>query len=95
MAGMTDLIRSAALTHYPEIARSVGLDPNQIREIRTLIRELGSTGSVILSTHILSEVEAICDRVQIMHHGRIVYRDTIAALKDQTSLEDVFAKLTQ
>ena len=48
---------------------TVGLDPNQIREIRTLVRELGGAHSVILSTHILPEVEAICDRVQIMHHG--------------------------
>ena len=60
---------------------TVGLDPNQIREIRALIRELGGAHSVILSTHILPEVEAVCDRVQIMHHGNIVYSDTIAALK--------------
>ncbi|MGZ8229657.1 MAG: ATP-binding protein DrrA1-3 family domain-containing protein, partial [Burkholderiales bacterium] len=45
------------------------------------IRELGGAHSVILSTHILPEVEAICDRVQIMHHGNVVYSDTIAALK--------------
>ena len=60
---------------------TVGLDPNQIREIRALVRELGGSRSVILSTHILSEVEAICERVQIMHHGRVVYSDSIAALK--------------
>jgi ABC-2 type transport system ATP-binding protein len=88
-----------AIAHEPEVVildePTVGLDPNQIREIRALIREVGSTRSVILSTHILSEVEAICDRVQIMHRGRIVYRDTIAALKEEGSLEDVFAKLTQ
>ena len=60
---------------------TVGLDPNQIRDIRALIRELGSAHSVILSTHILPEVEAICDRVQIMHHGKMVYADTIVALK--------------
>ena len=74
-----------AIAHEPEVVildePTVGLDPNQIREIRTLMRELGGSRSVILSTHILSEVEAICDRVQIMHHGRIVYSDTIAALK--------------
>ena len=52
-----------------------------IRDIRALIRELGSAHSVILSTHILPEVEAICDRVQIMHHGKMVYADTIAELK--------------
>jgi ABC-2 type transport system ATP-binding protein len=45
------------------------------------VRTLGGTRSVILSTHILSEVEAVCDRVQIMDHGKIVYSDTISALK--------------
>jgi ABC-2 type transport system ATP-binding protein len=88
-----------AIAHEPEVVildePTAGLDPNQIREIRALLRELGSTRSVILSTHILSEVEAICDRVQIMHHGKIVYRDTIAGLKARSSLEDVFADLTQ
>ena len=74
-----------AIAHEPDVVvldePTVGLDPNQIRDIRTLIRELGGAHSVILSTHILPEVEAICDRVQIMHHGRIVYSDSIAALK--------------
>jgi ABC-2 type transport system ATP-binding protein len=74
-----------AIAHEPDVVvldePTAGLDPNQIRDIRTLVRELGGWRSVILSTHILSEVEAICDRVQIMHHGNIVYSDTIAALK--------------
>ena len=74
-----------AIIHSPDVVvldePTVGLDPNQIREIRALIRELGGAHSVILSTHILPEVEAICDRVQIMHHGELVYGDTIAALK--------------
>lgn len=74
-----------AIVHEPDVIildePTVGLDPNQIRDIRALIRELGSAHSVILSTHILPEVEAICDRVQIMHHGKMVYADTIAALK--------------
>jgi ABC-2 type transport system ATP-binding protein len=74
-----------AIAHEPDVVvldePTVGLDPNQIRDIRTLVRELGGAHSVILSTHILSEVEAICDRVQIMHHGSVVYSDTIAALK--------------
>ncbi len=74
-----------AIVHAPDVVildePTVGLDPNQIREIRGLIRELGGAHSVILSTHILPEVEAVCDRVQIMHHGSIVYSDTIAALK--------------
>jgi ABC-2 type transport system ATP-binding protein len=74
-----------AIVHEPDVLildePTAGLDPNQIREIRLLIRTLGGTRSVILSTHILSEVETICDRVQIMDHGKIVYSDTIAALK--------------
>jgi len=75
-----------AIVHGPDVVvldePTVGLDPNQIREIRSLIRELGGKHSVILSTHILPEVEAVCDRVQIMHHGNLVYSDTISALKD-------------
>jgi len=74
-----------AIVHAPDVVvldePTVGLDPNQIRDIRALIRELGGAHSVILSTHILPEVEAVCDRVQIMHHGELVYSDTIAALK--------------
>jgi len=74
-----------AIVHGPDVVildePTIGLDPNQIREIRGLIRELGGAHSVILSTHILPEVEAVCDRVQILHHGSIVYGDTIAALK--------------
>jgi ABC-2 type transport system ATP-binding protein len=74
-----------AIVHMPDVVvldePTVGLDPNQIRDIRALIRELGGGHSVILSTHILPEVEAVCDRVQIMHHGEIVYSDSIAALK--------------
>jgi ABC-2 type transport system ATP-binding protein len=74
-----------AIVHEPDVLildePTAGLDPNQIREIRLLVRTLGGTRSVILSTHILSEVEAVCDRVQIMDHGKIVYSDTISALK--------------
>ena len=74
-----------AIVHDPDVVildePTVGLDPNQIREIRDLIRELGGEHSVVLCTHILPEVEAVCDRVQILHHGKVVYNDTIAALK--------------
>lgn len=74
-----------AIVHGPDVVildePTVGLDPNQIREIRSLIRELGGKHSVILSTHILPEVEAVCDRVQIMHHGNLVYSDSITALQ--------------
>ncbi len=74
-----------AIVHEPDLVvldePTVGLDPNQIREIRTLIRELADKHAVILSTHILPEVETVCDRVQILHQGQVVYTDTIAALK--------------
>ena len=74
-----------AIVHSPDVVildePTVGLDPNQIREIRSLIRELKSNHSVILSTHILPEVEAVCDRVQILHRGAIVYAGTIEALR--------------
>jgi ABC-2 type transport system ATP-binding protein len=74
-----------AIVHRPDVVildePTVGLDPNQIREIRNLIRELGRDRSVILSTHILPEVESVCDRVQILHRGATVFSDTIAALK--------------
>src|SRR6185503_6262172 len=74
-----------AVIHNPDVVildePTIGLDPNQIREIRSLIRELSGTHSVILSTHILPEVEAVCDRVQILHRGEVVFNDTIAGLK--------------
>ncbi len=74
-----------AIVHQPDVVildePTVGLDPNQIREIRNLIRAIGVSHSVILSTHILPEVESVCDRVQILHHGATVFSDTIAGLK--------------
>ena len=74
-----------AIIHDPNVIvldePTVGLDPNQIREIRSLIRELGDDHSVILSTHILPEVEAICDRVHILHHGKVVFADAIEGLR--------------
>ena len=75
-----------AIIHNPEVVildePTVGLDPIQMREIRTLIRELGGTHSVILSTHILPEVESVCDRVIIMHQGKNVYSGSIKALRE-------------
>jgi len=73
-----------AIIHSPEVVildePTVGLDPIQIREIRKLIRELGGEHSVILSTHILPEVQATCDRVQIINRGELVLNDTIEGL---------------
>jgi gliding motility-associated transport system ATP-binding protein len=88
-----------AIIHNPDIIildePTVGLDPNQMREIRELIRELGASSSVILSTHILSEVESVCDRVNIMHQGQLVLDETLSGLKEKdTNLETVFAQLT-
>lgn len=73
-----------AILHSPPVIildePTVGLDPNQIREMRTLIRDLGREHAVILSTHILSEVQATCDRVQIINRGQLVLNETIANL---------------
>lgn len=73
-----------AIIHSPAVVildePTVGLDPIQIREIRSLIHELGGEHSVILSTHILPEVQATCDRVQIINKGELVLHDTIEGL---------------
>jgi ABC-2 type transport system ATP-binding protein len=78
-----------AIIHSPDVVildePTVGLDPHQIREIRALIRDLSDQHSVILSTHILPEVEAVCDRVQILQRGNIVYHGTIDALRQRRS----------
>ena len=64
---------------------TVGLDPNQIVEIRTLIKNLGKKHTVILSTHILSEVQAVCDRILIINKGKIVADSPTADLLSNTS----------
>lgn len=73
-----------AIVHSPAVVvldePTVGLDPIQIREIRKLMRELGNDHGVILSTHILPEVQAVCDRVQILHEGRLVLDEELAQL---------------
>lgn len=74
-----------AIIHHPMVVvldePTRGLDPIQIRDIRALIKELGGEHSVILSTHILPEVEMVCDRVQIIHQGKLVFSGEIDALK--------------
>lgn len=76
-----------AMIHDPEILildePTSGLDPNQIAEIRKLIRELGREKTVILSTHILPEVEATCDRIFIINKGKLVADGTAENLKKQ------------
>ncbi|HEV2111275.1 MAG TPA: ATP-binding cassette domain-containing protein [Gammaproteobacteria bacterium] len=76
-----------AIVHAPKVVildePTVGLDPIQIREIRALIGELGREHGVMLSTHILPEVQAVCSRVQIIHKGRLVFSDTLADLNER------------
>ena len=78
-----------AMIHDPEILildePTTGLDPNQIVEIRKLIRELGKEKTVILSTHILPEVEATCDRILIINKGKIVADGTAETLRSQAT----------
>jgi ABC-2 type transport system ATP-binding protein len=67
---------AAALLHNPEVLildePTTGMDPNQLAEIRSLIKEVGKDKTVLFSTHILQEVEAICDRVILIHNGKII-----------------------
>jgi ABC-2 type transport system ATP-binding protein len=74
-----------AILHSPAVVildePTVGLDPNQIRDIRALIRELGESHGIILSTHILPEVQATCSRVQIIHQGRLVFSEDMHELE--------------
>jgi ABC-2 type transport system ATP-binding protein len=90
-----------AIIHDPEVLildePTSGLDPNQLTDIRALIKTLGASKTVVLSTHIMQEVEAICDEVIIINKGQIVANATIEELKKQhnhNSLEQIFRKLT-
>lgn len=77
-----------AIIHNPKILildePTIGLDPHQIRQIRDLIKELGRERTIILSTHILPEVEIICNRVIIIHRGKIAAMDTMEKLVQKT-----------
>ena len=88
-----------ALIHNPDVLildePTTGLDPNQLVEIRDLIKNIGKDKTVIFSTHIMQEVEAICDRVVIINRGKIVVDSTLSNLKkDGKAMEDVFRELT-
>jgi ABC-2 type transport system ATP-binding protein len=90
-----------AILHDPQVLildePTSGLDPNQLIGIRQLIRDLGKTKTIILSTHIMQEVEAVCDRVVIINKGSIVADDTLAGLTKKNggkSLENIFIELT-
>ncbi|MEM6841170.1 MAG: ATP-binding cassette domain-containing protein [Bacteroidota bacterium] len=82
-----------AMIHDPEILildePTTGLDPNQIVEIRKLIREIGQAKTVILSTHILPEVEATCDRILIINKGKIVADGTASTLRKQAQGQEI------
>ncbi|MDO8844871.1 ABC transporter ATP-binding protein [Methylicorpusculum sp.] len=82
-----------AILHSPDIIildePTVGLDPIQIREIRSLIRELGQAHGVILSTHILSEVQESCTHVQIIQEGRLILHETIKGLEQHMKMATV------
>lgn len=80
---------AAALIHDPEVLildeATSGLDPNQIIEIREVIKQQGKSKTVLFSSHILQEVEAICDRVIIIHKGLLVADDKLSNLQKQNS----------
>jgi ABC-2 type transport system ATP-binding protein len=87
-----------ALLHDPEVLvmdePTAGLDPNQIREFRRSIRDLASTKTVLISTHILREVEVTADRILLIHSGRLVFDGTPGELGHDGSLEEPFYRLT-
>ena len=90
-----------AIIHDPEVLildePTTGLDPNQIIGIRQLIRDLGKTKTVVFSTHIMQEVEAICNQVVIINKGKLVANDSLEGLKGlypAKSLEEIFVTLT-
>ena len=89
-----------ALLHNPEVLildePTTGLDPNQLIEIRDLIKKVAKENgkTVLLTTHIMQEVEAICDRVIILNKGKLIHDKSIKETLKETSLENLFAKLT-
>lgn len=88
-----------ALLHDPDVLildePTAGLDPNQIREVRKMIRELGQTKTILLSTHILQEVEAMCNRVIFINEGRLIFDGTPQQLaQEHENLDERFHQLT-
>jgi ABC-2 type transport system ATP-binding protein len=83
-----------ALIHDPPVLildePTIGLDPRQIIEIRSLIKTLGGKRTIVLSTHILPEVSQVCDKVVIINDGRVVLEDTLANVTRGRTLEEVF-----
>ncbi|MBP5995006.1 MAG: gliding motility-associated ABC transporter ATP-binding subunit GldA [Crocinitomicaceae bacterium] len=85
-----------AIIHDPEVLildePTTGLDPNQLVEIRELIRQIGKQKTVLLSTHIMQEVEAICDRVIILSKGQIVANDKAKTLQQELEHQTVYVE---
>jgi len=86
------------LLHDPEVLildePTAGLDPNQIRDFRTNIGRLRERKTIMISTHILQEVEAVADRVLFIHNGRLLFDGSPRELKQSDSLEEAFYRLT-
>jgi len=87
-----------ALLHDPDVLimdePTAGLDPNQIRDFRANIRELGKSKTILISTHILQEVEAVAERVLLVHEGRLLFDGTPQELTRDGSLEETFYRMT-
>jgi ABC-2 type transport system ATP-binding protein len=87
-----------ALLHDPDVLifdePTSGLDPNQLVGIRELIKELGKSKTVLLSTHILQEVEVLCDRVILIDQGKIVFDDLSSEMGERSEMERKFHQLT-
>jgi ABC-2 type transport system ATP-binding protein len=87
-----------ALIHDPAVLildePTTGLDPNQLVEVRNLIKQIGQTKTVLLSTHIMQEVEALCTRVIIINNGRLVADDDTVQLSEGGNLEKKFREIT-
>ena len=87
-----------AILHDPEVLvldePTDGLDPNQKHEVRTLIREMAKDKAIVLSTHILEEVEAVCTRAMIIARGRILFDGSPADLQMEGPLDEVFRRIT-
>jgi ABC-2 type transport system ATP-binding protein len=88
-----------ALVHDPEVLimdePTAGLDPNQIQQFRALVHQLRGKKTLLVSTHVLQEVDAVADRVLLIHRGALVFDGTMADVRAQGTVEELFHTLTQ
>ena len=88
-----------ALVHDPEVLimdePTAGLDPNQIQQFRALVHQLRGKKTLLVSTHILQEVDAVADRVLLIHRGALVFDGTMADVRAQGTMEELFHTLTR